>query len=83
MLRDRTVFDIEAFVPSEVVHRDGALDALSAAIEPVLDDGDAAVIETYINTGAFDRARQAYRERVDAEIVPAAEGNSDPGNPEA
>jgi hypothetical protein len=32
-----------------------------------LGEGDAAVIETYVNTGSFDRARQAYRERADTE----------------
>jgi hypothetical protein len=32
--------------------------------QQLLTEGDVSVIETYISAGAFDRARQAYRERV-------------------
>jgi len=40
MIRNRGVFDVEGHVPSDLEHRDGELDALSAALDPVVQYGE-------------------------------------------
>lgn len=72
MLRDRTVFDIETFVPSEVVHRDGALDALSAAIEPVLNGGRGRHTHIFGPSGAGKTCVARYALKQVHEERPAA-----------
>jgi cell division control protein 6 len=52
MIRNRDVFDVEGHVPSEVVHRDGELDALSAALEPVVQYGEGRQTHIFGPSGA-------------------------------
>jgi cell division control protein 6 len=52
MILDRGVFDVETFVPSDLVHRDGPLDALSASLEPVVRHGTGRQTHIFGPSGA-------------------------------
>jgi cell division control protein 6 len=52
MIAEHAVFDIETFVPSDVVHRDGALDALSASLDPLVHHGTGGQTHIFGPSGA-------------------------------
>ncbi|WP_254831597.1 Cdc6/Cdc18 family protein [Haloglomus salinum] len=52
MIDEPAVFDIEGFVPSDVVHRDGPLDALSSSLDALLHHGTGRQTHIFGPSGA-------------------------------
>jgi orc1/cdc6 family replication initiation protein len=69
MIRDARVFDPE-FVPRDVVHRDGKMDALSDSLSPVLDGNTADTVFLYGPSGAGKTCLARYSvERLHEAVV--------------